>query len=274
VKYDEHDRAIWIRVSKNSVKKDDFKSLDLKTPTDRRGKIISDGKISHQLESLSYQYREAVEEACMEVKRHLEALRISLLPCLESLILSAYSSIMARALVDHVDEAKRRGWCLPLMQEIDGYTEVENGQDAAAEEMKGCPRMEIQGMWPYWKEKHEAVKNDLVLSRTILLTGPNMAGKSTVLRSVAAIALLGACGLAVPGEREILVHTKPIFDSLTSSILSSPAERAPSVPFYDSFMLRNYSGDSPLENLSSFALEMADVKVYISYYFYLVSLSF
>ena len=32
------------------------------------------------------------------------------------------------------------------------------------------------------------------------------------------------------------------------------------MPFYDSFMLRNYSGDSPLENLSSFALEMADVK--------------
>ena len=63
-------------------------------------------------------------------------------------------------------------------------------------------RMELKGMWPYWKERNEAVKNDLVLDRTILLTGPNMAGKSTVLRSIAAVALLGACGLAVPGERE------------------------------------------------------------------------
>ncbi len=31
-----------------------------------------------------------------------------------------------------------------------------------------------------------------------LLTGPNMAGKSTVLRSMCAVALLGACGLYAP----------------------------------------------------------------------------
>lgn len=31
-----------------------------------------------------------------------------------------------------------------------------------------------------------------------LLTGPNMAGKSTILRSVCAVALLGACGLYAP----------------------------------------------------------------------------
>ena len=31
-----------------------------------------------------------------------------------------------------------------------------------------------------------------------LLTGPNMAGKSTILRSACAVALLGACGLYAP----------------------------------------------------------------------------
>lgn len=31
-----------------------------------------------------------------------------------------------------------------------------------------------------------------------MLTGPNMAGKSTILRSVCAVALLGACGLYAP----------------------------------------------------------------------------
>ena len=64
---------------------------------------------------------------------------------------------------------------------------------------------------------------------------PPCVGKSTVLRSVASIALLGCCGLMVPA-------------------------REACVPFYDSFMLRNFSGDSPLEGLSSFALEMVDVR--------------
>ena len=52
---------------------------------------------------------------------------------------------------------------------------------------------------------------------------------------MAPVALLGCCGLMVPA-----------------------AEAA--VPFYDAFILRNSSGDSPLEGLSSFALEMVDVK--------------
>ena len=61
------------------------------------------------------------------------------------------------------------------------------------------------------------------------------AGKSTVLRSVAAAALLGCCGLLVPSQRAL-------------------------IPFYDSFMIRNFSGDSPMEGLSSFALECVDMK--------------
>ncbi|KFM25783.1 DNA mismatch repair protein MutS [Auxenochlorella protothecoides] len=66
-------------------------------------------------------------------------------------------------------------------------------------------------------------------------TGPNMAGKSTLLRSTAAVALLGACGLAVPA-------------------------RAARLPYLDAFMLRNFSADSPLEGRSSFAVEMTEMR--------------
>ena len=52
---------------------------------------------------------------------------------------------------------------------------------------------------------------------------------------MASIALLGCCGLLVPAQQA-------------------------KVPFYDAFILRNFSGDSPLEGLSSFALEMVDVQ--------------
>jgi hypothetical protein len=208
VKYDDDDRALYLHVSKNSLalkNESSIKTLDLKTPMDRKGKLVTEGKVSPQLESLLAEYRSAVDVACEEVRAQLKALCRYLHPQVGSLLLSAYSSIIARALIDHVDEAKRRGWCLPSLvqtdqKNINKHTDVRADEsEAAAGEASLIMRMELQGLWPYWKQKEEAVKNDLVLERTILLTGPNMAGKSTVLRSIAAIALLAACGLAVPG---------------------------------------------------------------------------
>ena len=68
-----------------------------------------------------------------------------------------------------------------------------------------------------------------------LLTGPNMAGKSTLLRSLCAVSLLAACGLTVPAT-------------------------AAAVPYIDAFMLRNFSADSPVDGRSSFAVEMTELR--------------
>lgn len=62
-----------------------------------------------------------------------------------------------------------------------------------------------------------------------------MAGKSTILRSVCAVALLSACGLYAPVQSAV-------------------------VPYTDAFMLRNFSADSPLEGKSSFAVEMVEMR--------------
>lgn len=69
----------------------------------------------------------------------------------------------------------------------------------------------------------------------LLVAGPNMAGKSTVLRSLCAVALLAACGLLVPAARAKL-------------------------PYTDAFILRNFAADSPLEGRSSFAVEMIEMR--------------
>lgn len=69
----------------------------------------------------------------------------------------------------------------------------------------------------------------------VVAAGPNMAGKSTILRSVCAVALLSACGLYAPVQSAI-------------------------VPYTDAFMLRNFSADSPLEGKSSFAVEMVEMR--------------
>ena len=78
------------------------------------------------------------------------------------------ASIVGRALMEHVDEARSRGWCVPELEEV-----PEGGRP------QGPPRLKVEGMWPYWKDKlaQDTVRNDLVLDRIILLTGPNMAGK-------------------------------------------------------------------------------------------------
>ena len=62
-----------------------------------------------------------------------------------------------------------------------------------------------------------------------------MAGKSTVLRMTCAVALLGASGLFAPAQ-------------------------SARVPYIDAFMLRNFSSDSPIEGLSSFMVEMVEMR--------------
>ena len=151
--------------------------------------------------------------------------------------------------------------------------------------------LSIQGFWPYWKDKWDVftVPNDVQLQGTNILTGtkqtllslrnsfcvpqfiaekaeqhailnfedsvvhwrtvsitvlpvcllvagsgPNMAGKSTVMRSICAVAVLSACGLQVPAEAAV-------------------------IPYIDSFTLRTFSADSPLEGFSAFAVEMIEM---------------
>lgn len=61
-----------------------------------------------------------------------------------------------------------------------------------------------------------------------------MAGKSTIMRSLCAVTVLAACGLHVPASNA-------------------------RVPYIDSFTLRTFSADSPIEGLSAFAIEMLEM---------------
>jgi len=64
------------------------------------------------------------------------------------------------------------------------------------------------------------IPNDLKLDanrRMLLITGPNMGGKSTYMRQVAHIVLLACCGLFVPAERAVLGPVDQIFTRVGSS---------------------------------------------------------
>jgi DNA mismatch repair protein MutS len=81
----------------------------------------------------------------------------------------------------------RRRWTLPAVDAGD-VIDVQGGRHPVIEAMDG---------------EEPFVPNDLVLSqdrRLVVLTGPNMAGKSTIMRQTALIVLLAQMGAPVPAE--------------------------------------------------------------------------
>lgn len=89
--------------------------------------------------------------------------------------------------------------------------------------------MKLVGLSPYWFDAAEgnAVHNTVDMQSLFILTGPNGGGKSSLLRSICAAALLGICGFMVPAE-------------------------SASIPHFDSIMLHLKSYDSPADGKSSF----------------------
>ena len=95
--------------------------------------------------------------------------------------------------------------------------------------------MSLKDATPYWMARHEAVSNDFATDGMALLTAANMSGKSTLLRTVTAAALLANCGLCVPASSAV-------------------------VPAFDVIFLRNTAYDAPKEGKSSFGVEMSDIR--------------
>lgn len=76
------------------------------------------------------------------------------------------------------------------------------------------------GRHPVVERFHPFIPNDLTMSpseRLLILTGPNMSGKSTYLRQSALIALLAQIGSFVPAERAVL----PLFERIYTRIGAS-----------------------------------------------------
>lgn len=98
-----------------------------------------------------------------------------------------------------------------------------------AKPLDGATRMKLTGLSPYWFDvaSGTAVHNTVDMQSLFLLTGPNGGGKSSLLRSICAAALLGICGLMVPAESACIPH-------------------------FDSIMLHMKSYDSPVDGKSSF----------------------
>jgi DNA mismatch repair protein MutS len=100
--------------------------------------------------------------------------------------------------------AERRGYVRP---------EVHTGFEL---EIRGGRHPVVETMMP----REEFIPNDLTLDdlgRIVILTGPNMAGKSTVLRQIGLIQLLAQMGAFVPADRARLPLCDRIFTRVGAS---------------------------------------------------------
>lgn len=116
---------------------------------------------------------------------------------------------------------------------LGGELEIKNGRHPVVEHFIG---------------KHQFVANSLSLAdgtRHVLITGPNMAGKSTVMRQTAICVLLCQAGSFVPAESAAL----PLFDQVFTRVgASDDLSRGQSTFMVEmaetSFILRNATRDS------------------------------
>ena len=113
------------------------------------------------------------------------------------------------SVAEHMDGLSRLAQRIAEVDVLANFAQVATLHGYRRPEIEPDPLLEIRGGRHPVVEHHlppgEFVDNDVVLSpeeiQFLLITGPNMAGKSTVLRQTALIALMAHIGCFVPAER-------------------------------------------------------------------------
>uniref|UniRef100_A0A0E0DFX4 DNA mismatch repair proteins mutS family domain-containing protein n=1 Tax=Oryza meridionalis TaxID=40149 RepID=A0A0E0DFX4_9ORYZ len=200
----------------------------LKPAIDSKGrKVGEEWYTTIKVENALTRYHEACDNAKRKVLELLRGLSSELQDKINILVFCSTLLIITKALFGHVSEGRRRGWVLPTISPL--------CKDNATEEISS--EMELSGTFPYWLDTNQgnAILNDVHMHSLFILTGPNGGGKSSMLRSVCAAALLGICGLMVPAASAVIPH-------------------------FDSIMLHMKAYDSPADGKSSFQIEMSEIR--------------
>lgn len=206
----------------------------LKHALDSKGrKVGEEWFTTTKVEAALSRYHEANVKANTRVLELLRGLAAELQSHINIIVFSATLLVITKALYAHVSEGRRRKWVFPTLVESQ---KLEDGMPSDKNR-----KMKIVGLLPYWFNIAEggAVLNTVDMQSLFLLTGPNGGGKSSLLRSICAAALLGICGLMVPAESAL-------------------------IPYFDSIMLHMKSYDSPADHKSSFQVEMSELRSIIA----------
>jgi DNA mismatch repair ATPase MutS len=169
-------------------------TVSLIRPRDRNGRKVEDRLSSEDVEAALREYKACVADSEAAVREVLRNLSQRVGGSLGALLNITAFSLVARSLGHHADEAVRKGWCVPSVS-----VSARSSVSVQSARGGGGRNLDLEGFMPYWLTRPAVVDNTLTMHSMQLLTGPNMAGKSTVLRSLAACALCANVGLMVPG---------------------------------------------------------------------------
>jgi DNA mismatch repair ATPase MutS len=215
--FDIHNNAIWLLGSVGSKEVEKHKLI---RPTDRYGKEVKDRWTTKEVEDALQEYKTAAINTYDEIKKVLKQASKDLSPyCLPIIHLATFSNFV-KTIYLHIKECQPRNWTTNFIND-------------SSEKHK----ISLEGFFPYWMKSGEAVTNVLSFDGTCLLTGHNMSGKSTLIRSLAATTLLGSSGFMFPAQSL----------NLSEEI--------------DGWFVRTGAQDDPEAGLSAFAVEMTDIKV-------------
>jgi len=161
--------------------------------------------VTEELKTWEEQVLTAEERRCALEKRLFEELCTRVLQELPALKQTADAVATVDALLSFARCAAEYGYCRPQL-DTDGGLEIVGGRHPVVERLLRAE--------PF-------VPNDVRLScdaaQVLILTGPNMAGKSTVMRQVALITLLAQAGSFVPATRARVGLADRIFTRVGAS---------------------------------------------------------
>jgi DNA mismatch repair protein MutS len=170
-----------------------------KVPDDyRRRQTLKNAEryITPELKAFEDKALSAQERALMREKILYEQLLLDLAPHIAGLQASAQAVAQLDTLVALAIHAKRHDWCAPQLV-AEPLLAIEQGRHPVVE-----------------NQIERFIANDCEFSaerRLLLITGPNMGGKSTYMRQTALIALLAYVGSFVPAARATIGPIDRIF---------------------------------------------------------------
>jgi DNA mismatch repair protein MutS len=132
------------------------------------------------------------------------------------------------------DRARRRNYCRPIIEDEPGIV-IREGRHPVLEQLQRDP--------PF-------IPNDTRLDpdggRIVLLTGPNMGGKSTYLRQNALITLMAHCGSFVPAAEAKIGLTDRIFTRVGASDMLARGESTFMVEMLETANILNHASPRSL----------------------------
>ncbi len=166
----------------------------------------SERYITPELKEMEYKILNSKEQSIeLEVKLYAE-IKSYLASYLSELSEISQAVALADCLISFADVSADRNYVRPKVSESFSHIKIDAGRHPVVEAML---------------EKSEFSANDTLLdeneNRTMLITGPNMAGKSTYMRQVAIITLMAHMGCFVPAKSAEISIIDRIFTRVGAS---------------------------------------------------------